>query len=53
MDLSYIQSLALDWNKDHVNSISKHVYGTPMFQQEHLKPNAKRFLLNYPNTVYG
>ena len=36
---------------DHVNAISKHVGYTLIFQQEHLKPNAKCFLLNYPNTV--
>ena len=37
--------------EDPVNAISKHVSGTPMFQKEHLKPNAKCFLLNYPNTA--
>ena len=36
---------------DHVNAISKHVRGTPIFIKEHLKPNAKCFLLNYPNTA--
>ena len=37
--------------EDHVNAISKHVCGTPIFNKEHLKPNAKCFLLNYPNIV--
>lgn len=36
---------------DHVNAISKHVCGTPIFNKEYLKPNAKCFSLNYPNTI--
>ena len=35
---------------DHVNAISKHVYGTPIFNKN-TYPNANCFLLNYPNTV--
>ena len=35
---------------DHVNAISKHVYGIPIFNK-YIEANAKYFLLNYPNTV--
>ena len=35
---------------DHVNAISKHVYGIPIFNKN-IEANAKCFLLNYPNTV--
>ena len=36
--------------EDHVNAISKHVCGTPIFNKN-TYPNANGFLLNYPNTV--
>ena len=36
---------------DHVNAISKACLWYSDFQQEHLEPKAKSFLLNYPNTV--
>ena len=36
---------------DHVNTISKACLWYSDFQQEHLEPKAKSFLLNYPNTV--
>ena len=36
--------------EDHVNAISKHVCGTPIFNKN-TYPNANCFLLNYPNTV--
>ena len=49
----WILCVSIAWSLPvgHVNAISKHVYGTPIFNKEHLKPNAKCFLLNYPNTV--
>ena len=48
MDPLCIHSLILP--NDHVNAISKHVCGTPIFNKN-TYPNANCFLLNYPNTV--
>ena len=36
---------------DHVNVISKHVCGTPIFDKNIWSPMLNVFLLNYPNTV--